>query len=471
MRSGVWVALGSVGVGSLSFVKTIVLARLLTPESFGLMALCAMVLRGIQVLTETGLTSALIQRPTDVEEAKLSVYSLTAIRGAILGVIVVLASPFFASLYDQPLLAPLLQTLAIILVVGGFQNVNAVVLQKELSFKLLTRIQLVLAVLDAAIVTLLAYVWRDVWALVVGQVVTAVVAVLLSFAMLPGWPRFGWNAKLIKELFLYGRFVTGLAIVLFLTTEIDNAVIGKILGVEALGIYALAYMLANLPATHLAKVLARVMFPAYSKLQSDRSSLNDAYLLTVRVIAILVVPASIGLAVIGDEIVRIVYGAQWLPPSFVIAVLCAFGAFRAIGSINGYVLNAIGRPDIVFYTNLTKLIVIGIVIVPASKAYGLLGAACAVTVPLVLMFLIETFLFSRTLSLPVARIWGAVEPAISSSMVVGIAVLVVKLWTPIDTTTRLLGIVVGAALLYVALNWKRLLETREVIAGYRANGR
>jgi PST family polysaccharide transporter/lipopolysaccharide exporter len=457
IRSTIWVGLSTVCVGSLSLVKSVILARLLTPDHFGLMAACMVVIRAIEVFTETGLGAALIQRRGNVADALPTVYTISVVRSLSLAVIVVASSPFVAEFYEKPELSSLLEVLAVGLLVGGFGNVNAIVAQKELNFRPLFYLQQAVAVMDFVVTVVLAFWWRDVWALVVGHVAKAFIGVPLSFLLLPGRPVLGWGTQIAKELLTYGKYITGLTIVVYVTTEIDNVVIGKLLGMEALGVYVVAYMLANLPATHIAKVVASVLLPAYSKLQDDRSALHSAYLRATQLVSTLAVPLAVGLAVLADELVATVYGSKWMGAADVLPVLCLFGALRAVSSINGYVFNAVGRPNVPFYLNLAKLVVIAAMIVPATRTYGLMGAAAAVTVPSALMFIVSYIVFSRILELPYRRMIQAILPAVLASVVMGAAVMLAKNWVSFDSPAGLVLAAIGGGLLYASINWSRVI--------------
>ena len=456
IRSTIWVGLSAGVMGSLSLVKAVVLARLLAPDQFGLMAACMVVIRALEIFTETGFGAALIQRSGSVESAASTVYSVTAARGLLLAIAAVAISPVVAGFYGHVELTHLLQLLAAGLLLGGFGNVSSYLLQRDLKFRRLFYLQQLAAIGDFVITVLLAYWWRDVWALVVGYVAKTLLSVVLSFVLLPGRPEFGWDGRIARELLAYGKFITGITIVVYVTTEIDNVVIGKVLGMGALGIYTVAYMLANLPATHIAKVLSSVMFPAYSKLQGDRRSLQRAYLQTAEIVAAAAVPLAVGLAVMAHEIIALVYGQRWIVAAEILPLLCVFGALRALSSINGYVFNAIGRPEIPFYVNLVKLIMIGLLIVPATRQYGLLGAAAAITAPSAVMFIVSYMVFSRALGLAVREMASAIMPAIASSVAMGACLLLAKTWWSVDTPGSLAAAVFLGVLFYSLANRKSI---------------
>jgi O-antigen/teichoic acid export membrane protein len=454
IRSTIWVGLSTAGMTSLSLVKSVILARLLTPDHFGLMAACMVVIRAVEVFTETGLGPALIQRKAGVEDAVPTAFSMAAARGVVLAAIVFAIAPFVSGFYEEPRLTSLLEVLSAALLIGGLSNLNTIALQKDLNFRRLFRLQQAVAVTDLVVTVALAVWLRNVWALVLGQVIKALVALLLSYTLVPGRPRFGWDGRIARELLAYGRFITGVTVVVYVTTEIDNVVIGKILGMQALGIYVVAYMLANLPATHLSKVISGVMFPAYSKLQDDRSLLLHAYLETTRVVSTVAMPMAVGLAVLADELVTLVYGQEWRQAATVLPLLCVFGALRAVSSTNGYVFNAIGKPQIPFYVNLVKLGMIAALIVPMTRQFNLVGAAAAVTLPSIAMFAVSYIVFAKTLQVRVLRMVAAIVPSVLASAIMASALLVTKQWCSLSELGPLALAIVGSVVLYTLANWR-----------------
>jgi lipopolysaccharide exporter len=270
--------------------------------------------------------------------------------------------------------------------------------------------------------------------------------------MIPGRPRFRFDRHLARELMRYGRFVTGLTIVLFFTTELDNMVVGKVLGLEPLGYYLIAYTLANLPATHLSKVLSRIMFPAYAMMRDQPGRLASAYLGVVEVVSVVSLGAAAGLYVLADDIVRLGYGVKWLPAVPSLKILALFGALRAITSINGYLFNAIGRPNLPFYLNTAKLALIVAVIVPATRLYGIVGASIAVTAPSVLFAFISMAQLDRFAGVPWRKNLQALVRPVASSAAMALVVSGLRaLMGPIGLL-GLFGLILSGATLVLLLN-------------------
>jgi O-antigen/teichoic acid export membrane protein len=386
IRSGAWVTLSSVGITVLSFLRSVILARLLTPEIFGLMSICSMAFRALEIFSETGFGAALIHRQKSFEEARDTAFTLLVIRGFLLAVVSFAVAPFVAAFYEQDVLDAMIKVVGIAFILGGFKNINTIALQKELDFKRLAYMEQGTAALNFVVAISLAAWFRSVWALVIAQVAGTLISVLLSFWMIPGRAHFRFDRTIAAELFSYGKFMTGLAIVVFLTLELDNALIGKVLGMEALGYYVVAYTLANLPSTHISKLVSRVMFPLFSKLQNDKPALQTEYIRGTRLILMGVIPLSVCITVLAEQIVSALYGERWSAAAGALQILAVFGCFRGLWMINGYLYNATGRPNLDFYLNLCRLVVMVALIYPLTVQYGIVGASVAVTVPMIVQF-------------------------------------------------------------------------------------
>ncbi len=384
VRSSFWVGLQNVGQSVLQTLRSIILARLLTPEIFGLMGLCQVAIRGLDLFTETGIAPALIHRQDRIEEAKDTAYTLQIARGVLLALLALPLAPLAAHYYGEPQLQNVILALSAVFVISGCSNINTILLQKQLDFRRLTMLELIVSLVSTVVVSILAWRMRSVWALVIGQILTSLLRVVLTYIIVPGRPRLRFDRTIALELFRYGRFITGLTIVLFVTSEIDNMVVGKILGFQQLGLYTMAFTLANLPATHIAKIASNVIFPAYSSLQRDPERIREAYLTVLRVVAAVSMPAAAGLATLAPDLLRLVYGERWTGATGALRILALFGAARAIGMLGGYLYNAIGKPNISFYMSGIKLAVILTIIYPLTARYGLEGAAMAVAVPQVI---------------------------------------------------------------------------------------
>lgn len=395
VRSGVWVGLSTVVSAGISFLRSIILARMLMPEVFGLMAVCSMVIQGIEIFTETGFTAALIHRQQRFEEARDTAFTMLVVRGVGLAVIAIALAPWVAAFYEQAVLSSMVSLIGMSFILTGFRNINTIALQKELNFKRLILVEQLNGVLNLIIAVALVYWLRDVWALVYAQLASAVISVWLSYALVPGRPRFRFDPVIARELFAYGKFMTGLAAVVFVANQLDNAMIGKLLSMEALGYYSLAYTLANLPSTNLSKMVAKVFFPMFSKLQSDLPQLRTEYSRGIRLLIAVVVPITSAIIVLADDIIFTVYGPKWAPATVALQILAVFGCLQALWMLNGYLFNAVGKPHIDFYTNGARLVVVVSLLYPLTMTFGIAGASLAIMVPMAMQFGVGVYLSTK----------------------------------------------------------------------------
>jgi len=441
IRSGFWVVISNTFVRILEFIRSIFLARLLSPEIFGLWGIVNFIRQGIEIFTQTGFGAALIHRQEKVREAADVAWTLNIGRGFILSILCFLAAPFVAQFYNRPILEILLKIVSLSFIIKGFRNINVILLQKELDFKKIAILEQITAFLGIIITIILAYILRNVWALVWGTMAFFTLDCILSYIIQPLKPKFYFEEKLTKEIFRYGIFITGSGIVIFLTTELDNALVGKVLGMEALGYYVLAYTLANLPATQITHVVSRVMFPAYSQVQNDLEKLKTLYLKTLKLVATFAVPAAAGLFVLAPEIIKVVYGERWAPAIPALRVLCIFGMIRAIGATNGPLFNAIGKPNIIFYTTSLKLASILLIIYPLTKLYGIIGTALAVTIPMVVLTLVNWSILSYQIRLKKILLLKAITPSAICSFIMATLVYLINNYIQYFLTISLCSII------------------------------
>jgi O-antigen/teichoic acid export membrane protein len=411
-----------------------------------------MITRGLEIFSETGFGAALVQQRSNFEEARDTAFTMMVIRGILLAGVAVLIAPLVAKFYGNVILEPVVAVISVGFLLSAFQNMNSILLQRDLDFKPLVYVEVSTGIIGFIVSVGLAYYMRNVWSLVFAQLITSGVGVIMSFIIVPGRPKFGFNKKVAGELFHYGKFITGLTVVIFITVEIDKAVIGKVLGIEALGYYTLAYTIANIPSTYISKIVSKVMFPVYSMLQGDPVALRAELSKAIYLVAAVAIPASAGISALAPDIVRICYGEKWLPASSALSALALFGCFRALGSVNGYLYNGIGKPGVPFYSNLAKLIVIVISIYPLTKMFGIVGAAAAVVVPIICQYIVEVAILERTVGLSVMVSARPIVIGIAQSGVMLLVVLSVKLLVKVDSIVGLFLLMALGGVVMMLLN-------------------
>lgn len=435
-RGGVWVfsAYGLAQV--LALVRSMILARLLTPADFGLMGMASLSLALLLVFTETGIWPALIQR-SELDQTTLNTaWLISAARGIVLGLVTLAAAPWVAHFFGAPLLVPMLRVMALSFVLAGFNSLGLVLLQKELDFRTLAAVNLATSAVNLVAATMAAFLLRSVWALVIGTLAGALAALLLSYLVHPFRPQLRFDRGRARELFGFGKFLTASTIVNYALTQGDDACVGKVLGSDALGFYGLAYRLSNLPATSISHVLNRVTLPAYSAMQHDLDRLRTTYLRILKLTALVVFPMAAGLFGLAPLVVGVLYGEKWLPMVPAFQILCLFGLERSIGSVSSPVFLALGRPDVGLKVSLVKLAAMVICLVPLTAGYGIAGTSLAVTFSAIAVQSVVIPVVAGMLCTPWSAVAGTfVKPLVGSLLMLsalwllqGLLVLPQRLW-------------------------------------------
>ena len=217
---------------------------------------------------------------------------------------------------------------------------------------------------------------------------------------------------------------------------------------EQLGYYINAYFFANLPATHITSVLGQLIFPTYSHYNQNQEKLNRLFLRSLKVVAFITIPASFGILALSDEIASVLLGEIWIPMVPALKILVFFGLFRAVAACTGPLLNAMGKPNIVFWILFWKLTMIAIIIYPLTILYGISGTALAVTIPMSLEQIYLWFLIRRMTGIPMRELLGQmIRPVLLAGLMYGLIILL-KTILPLTNIPLFFFYVLAGAFIY-----------------------
>ncbi|MFH1760217.1 MAG: lipopolysaccharide biosynthesis protein, partial [bacterium] len=378
MRGGMWVFGLNITCRLLSFVRIIVLARLLAPDDFGLFGITMLALSVIETFSQPGIQNALIQKKDNTEEYLNTAWMIMMIRGVILFSILYISAPFVASYFKTPPAATIIRVLAVAKLFAGFSNIAVVYFQKELEFNKQFVYLLTITVFEVTVSILAAVILRNVWALVYGVIAGSISGLVLSYIIHPFRPKFVIDWKKAKELFGFGKWLLWSEILLFLILQGDDLFVAKMLGASVLGLYQMAYNIANLPTTDITRMVTRVTFPAYSKIQDNIQRLKESYLRVVQLVAFLSFPLSGAIFILAHDFTKIFLGEKWLSIVPVLQVLVFAGLVRSIMATIGPVFLAAGKPRIDTKWQLIRLLVLITLIYWFTVKWGMVGTAVAV---------------------------------------------------------------------------------------------
>ena len=342
---GIWTMLGQIGSYIIRLGLTIVLARLLTPEDYGLVAMVAVVTNFAMMFKDMGLSMATVQKDTITHEQVSTLFWINLVASTIIGICLAGAAPLIAMFYKEPRLIMVTIAMAITFPLGGLVLQHMALLRRQMRYRTISLLQLVAAAVSTISGILSALAGMEYWSLVIMQLVNSlwlIVTIWLVCPWIPGRPRKNIG---VKSMMIFGGNLTGFNFMNFFSRNADNLLIGKFIGTEQLGVYDKAYQLLMLPLRQITYPISNVATAALSRLQNDPEGYRRFYYKMVKAIAYTTMPIIAFMAVLSDQIIFIVLGEQWNMAGPIFRIL-AFAAFiQPIAATAGSIFISTGQTN------------------------------------------------------------------------------------------------------------------------------
>lgn len=448
-------------------LTTSILARLLTKDEFGLVAIAMVAINYLAVVKDLGLGAALIQRRGNIREAANTVFTFNLIMGLVLSLLVIPLAPFFAIYFKDPQVTPVLRWLGVTFFINALGSVHIAQLQRDLDFRRKMIPDLTNAFIKGVVSIVLALSGYGVWSLVFGQLSGTIASVILVWIILPWRPRVSLNFGLGRELIRFGAPIMGTDIISVTTENLDTIIVGRIFGLAQLSVYSLAYRLPEMLLLSNLWLMGGVVFPAFSSLQEQPDELRKGFLVSVRIIELIVVPICLGLVIAARPIILVFFGEEWLEAVSILQVLAIYAWISSIGYHVGGVYKAIGRPDILFKLSLVTLAVIFPALLIGSR-YGLIGVALGQLVAMLIRRTISLSLATRLIKVSFWDIFVQLKPALQGGVALTL-ITISTLWLTngFNVFVQLPIVVLAGALSYFLVLYvterKNLLRLARVI--------
>jgi O-antigen/teichoic acid export membrane protein len=366
-KEGFWLAGFRFLTQGFSWVITIMIARILVPEDYGLIAMASILTGYVEMFSELGLGAAIVQRETISQEDLSSIFWFSLFIGIIFTLLGLgLAYPT-AWLFNDLRIVPITQLISVLFIIGGLGTVPHHLLSREIRFKEIGAIKLLAVIVASLSMLLMAYKGFGVWALALGYIIQISLKVLLSFLISRWRPKFHFQIREVKSFLKYGLNVAGSRSLLYLSRKIDIFVVGKVFNAKLLGYYSFAMQLATIPNEKIIRIIQQVAFPVVSRYQHDLARCQELYLKITKYVALIVIPLFLGGAFWGEEIINALLGEKWAQITFLFQILCVAQLIFSIAVINNVFNNAMGRPHFVLVFQLINAIVMPISIYIAAR--------------------------------------------------------------------------------------------------------
>lgn len=379
LQAGGWAVAGFLLEKGVGFLQLVVLTRILLPGDFGLMAASAAVLLAIQTFSELGLEPAVIAKPNVTDDDLRVAWTLAVLRGLLLAVGVYVFADVIASALHITALAPFLRVHALGVVIHSLHSPALFVLLKRLDLKRRVSFDLCRRVVEFSATVGLAWWWQNAWALVGGQLVSFAFGSLASYVVAPCPVRWSLHRPALRSLWCYGRYQNMTAWFLFTVMSGGDFVVGRFLGIDALGQYQLAMAIPTMIGIRAMSVISQISLPTYALLQRDHPAALRAMSLQMSLTGIVVVPAAIGVAIGAPWLVPALFGAAWTSAVDPLRVLCLFAAAAAFCSVMASFHCGANHPELQTKIWAWMCVCYVGVVVPLTLIWGLVGAAWALS--------------------------------------------------------------------------------------------
>lgn len=444
----IWSAAGNFSLQLIGFVVGVQLARILTPDDYGLVGMLTIFTAIASCMIDSGMGNALVRKPDRTEVDCSTVYYFSIATALLMYAVLFVAAPYIADFYNQPALCDLTRVLCLTLVIGPLAGVHGTKLYIDLQFKKSSAISVAAAIVGGVVGVTCAYLGCGVWALVYMQLASSSFRVLLTWLVVRWVPAPVFSRQSFRELFGFGSKLLASAILDQTYNNIRPLLIGKVYSGADLGYYTRANQYASLPATTATGLLGGVTYPLLCKLQHDDDILREKYRLLIRLSTFVVFPLLMGLAAVAEPCIVVLITEKWLPCVLLLQILCFSLMWYPVHALNLNLLQVKGRSDLFLKLEVIKKIM-GVTMLVITVPISVTAMCYGAVVTSLLCLGVNTYYTGQLIQVGFFRQMGDLLPIFLLSLAMGAGVWCLVTFLPLSPVLQLaVGIPTGA-LIYV----------------------
>lgn len=438
----IWSSIERFSTQGIQFLIMIVMARLLTPEDYGLIGMVAIFLAVSQSLIDSGFSQALIRKQNRTEADNSTVFYFNIIISSLLYIILYISAPFVADFYNQPELTKVMRIICLGVIINSLAVVQRALLTIKIDFKTQAKSSLIAAIFSGCIGIFIAYNGLGVWALVIQQLLNLTTNTLLLWFFSRWRPKaiFSWNS--FRELFAFGSklLISGLIDTLY--KNIYPIVIGKLFNASSLGHYTRAHQFSEFPSSNVTGIIQRVTYPVLCGIQDDTMRLKEIYRKFLKLSAFVIFPLMIGLAAIAKPFVNIMLGTQWEFCGQLLQIICFSMMWYPIHAINLNLLQVKGRSDLFLRLEIIKKI-LGISVLCITAPWGLIYMCYGQIFNSLVALIINTYYTGKLIQVGYLKQMRDLLPTIILSLTMFATICIANTYISSDIFQLITGIIVG----------------------------
>ncbi|BAQ65680.1 lipopolysaccharide biosynthesis protein [Geminocystis sp. NIES-3709] len=393
-----WSILQNWGSQAGSFIVFLILARLLTPEDFGLVSLANVLLALMNIFLEQGLSSALIQREKLEREHLDTVFCTQVIIGIFLTLISFFLADSIANIFNQPQLIPIIKCLSFLFIINSFGHVYQAILKRELNFKIMAIRSLIAIFISGILAIFIAFLGAGVWSLVIQQFVFESIVVLVMSKAVNWRPMFRFSYRHFQELFSFSFYVLSYQFMNFVERKFDNLLVGYFLGEIALGYYTIAHRILEVMNQLLVGTLNQVALPLFARLQNHSQSFLETFYRATQWTCLITFPIFSATIILSSELIITLFGEKWLHVIPIMQILSLGGIIYTITSFQKSAFLALGKPNLQLKLGLINSILNFVFCLTAVK-WGVTAIALAYVTSNYIVFPIGQLMLNRLIIL------------------------------------------------------------------------
>jgi len=414
-----WSYTGTIINSILQIGFTAIMARLLDPADFGLIAMAGVILRFGTYFAQMGVGSALIQKKEIFDEDVRASFTSAFLLGMLFTIIVYLCAPLSTYIFDNEKIVAIIRVMALSFFITGLSTTAMSLLRRNLAFRALAVIEIFSYVVGYGLIgILLAYNGFGVWSLVAGALSQSAFLAILAYYFCQHRLSFIYNWKYYKPLYSFGSRVSAISFFEFVGSNLDTLAIGHFIGAAPLGIYNRAFMLVNLPAQYLTTSFSRVLFPSFSKVQKEIERLKKAYLSTIMIFSAILLPTCFGMAAASREIVLVILGEKWIAAIPVLQILAIAIPFNLLSHFGGILCESTATLNNKLLLQVIYIFILGALFY-LLRGYGILGFATALFIGEFCRFVAYIFITRQICKIMPREYIQAYLPSIITSLIIG----------------------------------------------------
>ena len=454
VSSTMWSMISNASTGGIKFIGTIFFARLLSPADFGVITITLVFISFVMLFVNVGIANSIIYFKDLTKKDLSTAWWSNVILDGGAGLVCVIGAPFAARYFNEPRAQYLVYVFAIDTLIGSLGSIHGALMKKQYMFKEAAILGIAVTALSTiGAVILIKYYAYGIWGLMISMLACDTLGLVAMFLILPWFPSFLFSMEALKRQVGFGKWLLGMNLVSYANQSLDQFTTGKFLDMRQLGFYSFANNVPNLIITRYIYSLNSVSFVTLSHIKSDIKAAGDFFTDLIQSISLLTFPMFVGLSLISNEFVRVVYGNQWLEVIPVMKIICLGAIVRALAAVLPTVLISLGAPQLAFRSNAIMLPLSFAGMYFFAKYYGIIGVAVVMILGAALIVVLNGAPAMRMLQL---RLVDLIKPAMPALLCSGIMYGFLspleyygRQKTPLPPLVLLIGCIVVGGLVYI----------------------